>query len=793
MNKCFAVPLIAFVSLALGGCFGESKDISGYMKQAQAYVAEGNAAKATVELQHALKIAPANPQANLALAKIEDARGDLNAAVPHYLYAADTEARLLEPQLRVAEILMDSGRLQEAAGRLNATLGAFPNNLDALALQADLLERQGQFEAARSSATAALSKNPTLPRALAVMAMLQLRQGNSDEAVATTQRGLKTDPDNLRLLQVQAAALLAANQPDKAVAALRSITKSAPRSVQAQTALANIEAESGHVDEATSTFKAAVSADPNNQAMQLAFIEFLQHHGPQTSVTDYLNQLISQNPSVGTYDLVLAEYDRSQGRFNDSIAVLQKASDRLKATSEGRLVQVALAKVLTSQGRNDKALPLLDGVLAAEPDNANALTVRALLETENGRSAAAVADALMVLRQNPVDSSAFQVLATAYLAQGEPKLAVDAMRRSTALSPADDDAQLRLAAFLQNGGDIQAARDVMARLTLRRSDSPEVWATDVRLALDRKDWGTATRSLGRYRALVGEGAQVNVLEGQLKAAQGQAGPAMQAFRSAMDADPTIDANVIGLYARAAVAAQQMNPAADYLQGRVATLKPDAANMAALSVMTLRGDAGSFDKAAMAYQQAVARSPRSIEPYSIYAAILLKQKRFDEARQVADAGLRAGVPAWSMAMLKGQIDETAGDLPAAAAAYKTALDQNPVSIAAANNYASLASDLEPRDETLLGELRRRFDGLESSTPPNLVDTIAWLDYRLGRFDEAKSMLTHIGAAQSDNPQIRFHLAAVLLASGDRKAGLALLDELKGATFPGSDEMRKLSDT
>ena len=58
------------------------------------------------------------------------------------------------------------------------------------------------------------------------------------------------------------------------------------------------------------------------------------------------------------------------------------------------------------------------------------------------------------------------------------------------------------------------------------------------------------------------------------------------------------------------------------------------------------------------------------------------------------------------------------------------------------------------------------------------------------DEAKALLARIHASTSDNPQLRFHAAAVAIASGDKQAGMEILATLKDKTFPGDNEAREM---
>lgn len=793
MNAFSKQIALTVISLSLAGCWGHGKDVSEQLAQAQQFLDEGNAPKARIELENALKIDPANAQANLLIARIDDKAGDLSEAVPHYLRAARPDAHLLEPQLRVAEILIESKRLNEALGLINSAIGAFPNSADAVALRASAEEALDQVAAARADVSTVLQRDPTNPKALTTQAVLFLRDRNGSAALDSVDRGLTRDPNNIRLLQVRAAALLTLDQPDKAAEALRTIIRTAPENVSAQKVLAGIETRNGQFAEAEAQFRSAVEADPANEAMQLAFIDFLAGQKKDTSVIDYLNQLIQSHRDTNTYDLILAEFHRQHGDLQASTDVILRAIARLGDSKAGLDTRVALAKIKAAAGRSGEAQAVIAEVLAANPTNKDALAFRAVLEIEAGRNDSAIADLLEVLRQNPVDGTAYQNLATAYLNAGQAAQAVSAMRRAVALTPEDAYAQIKLAAFLQRGGDLNGAKDIVARETLRHPDVPGIWVASAQLDLDRKDWNSVSRALAHLRQMPEAGDAATVVGAYLSLAQGDAQSAFSALRPVIESGAPLDSTIISAFSQASLSARQAAVAVKLLDARARSLTGDPLRAALRASIVLQASLGHLDEAGQSFTRLVATQPQSIEPYNTYVTALIEAHAFSQAQAVITAGIAAGAPKWSLLLLKASVFDAAGDARSTMNSYKQALDENPASLPAANNYASLLSDLDPKNTAALQAARDRFNGLEGTSNPSLADTIAWLDYRLGRFDEAKALLTRSAADKSASPQIRFHLAAVLIASGNKADGLALLDTVKGLSFPGADEVRSLSDS
>lgn len=784
---------IATAMLSLAACKGDVRDVAVYIANAQKYTDEGDTSKARVELQNALKIQPNNPAANLAMARNRENAGDVEGSITYYVRAAQPDARLLEPQLRVISILLDGGRLREALGRSNITLGAFPNNAEALAMRADIEERQSQLGPARKDVDAAFAIDGRNARATSVRARLLLRNNDVDGAYALIQQGLVQHPDDINLLQVEAAIALTLQQPDRAASAFRAIVKLRPHNAIAQRALADLEANTGGLDQAINNFRETVEANPADEDLQLSFVDFLSKRSTTDNAVSYLRKLIGEHKADNTYDLILAEFYNKKGDLKQARAVFDDAVQRLGDSKAATAIHVAQAKLDVSAGQPDKALTKLQSVLATDPQNSEALLTRAAIEIKSGQTSQAITDLLSVVRTDPVNGRAFETLAAAYVYASQPALAVDAMRHSVAVTPGVDGANLKLAMFLQANGAVIESKELLARLTSQYPNLPALWVTNARLAIERGDWDMVATSLARLRNLPDTKAQADTIDGQLQLGRGDNAKAFASLKAALVSGQSIDPPLIVSFSRASLASQNAEQGIALITGLLPSLKDEALSSALTSLIAMQTDAGHPDRAEATYQRLVQLDPTAPGPPRLYVQLLVAEKQFDKADRVVAQALAAGAPRSEMLVMQGAIKEQRGDRRGALDAYQAAMEANPSSLEAINNYASVLADSSPKDEAALRSARDKLNGQESSGSAVVVDTIAWLDYRLQRFGEAKALLQRIDAAKSPIAQIRFHLAAVLLATGDKAGGLALLDTVKGQSFPGSDEASALSAT
>ena len=81
--------------------------------------------------------------------------------------------------------------------------------------------------------------------------------------------------------------------------------------------------------------------------------------------------------------------------------------------------------------------------------------------------------------------------------------------------------------------------------------------------------------------------------------------------------------------------------------------------------------------------------------------------------------------------------------------------------------------------------------ERSEVPSIVDTAAWIHYRLGDYEKARDLMLGVEDKIGDSGVLNYHLGMILLNLGDReKAAVRLKKAVESeGDFPGKEEARK----
>ena len=780
--------------LALTGCKEKVSpaETAAHLATARELYAKKDYPQALTEIQGALKGDPRSGDAHYLAAQIQEGLGNQKAAFEEYARAAVPDANNLKAQLKVVEILTDAKQYDAALGRINGTLGSHPNDPDALALRASIEQRQGSRDKARADAQAALGRAPGQPVATAVLAAEALTSKNNDKALELIDAGLKKHPDEPMLVRLRAVALLAQDRKDDAISIYTGLVKDEPDSARNRAALAELDAQAGQVDEGERVLRDGVKAYPDKSDIHLALIAYLnRYRGAETAGTE-LQAAIAAHPGETGFDQLRAEQLLRAGHPDQALAALEAAATRVPEGPARQAVQLGQARLEADQGDAGAARKLLDTILAAKSDNDDALLLRAMLALRANEAARAVPDLLAVAGRQPRNVAPFSLLADAYGQQGDLDKTIDALKKVVYFQPKEIGAAVRLSEAGLKANKPDVAKAALSDFVTRNPDSIEGRAALVHLAFTQKDWPAAQAAIDGLRRNPKGDQAVAILTAQLAEAKGQPAAAMPAYAKQLDpvGGKALNRDALQGYARSAVAAKQADAAIATVSTLAGQLTGADAAAANLILAALYKTQDKPDQASAAASAAIAAAPKEAGGY----LDLSSQQRGNQSAQAIatlNNGLKAGAPVEPLLLARAAIQDSTGDKDAALASYREVLKSNPRSAVAANNFASLVADVRPTDTAALEEARRPMQRLADVSNPAILDTIAWLDYRLGNLQSAKDLLVRAKADSSPNPQLRYHYGAVLIALGDKDAGRsAVKAALAQPSFPGHEDAARL---
>lgn len=781
------IPLMA-IALCLTACRDKKADAAAALEKGRTLYAAGDYQEAKVAAQKAISLGLATNDAFLVLGEAEEGLGDVAGAFADYTRAAGPDFTNVPAQLKIVDLLLGAGQINDALARVTVVLGTAPDDPDARGYHALIKAILKQDGPAQSEAGGVLAKDPDNILATLAMAQVALNAGRPAAALPLVDAGLAAHPDDNRLGFFKANVLLLLNREPEALALYRQLAVRMPRNARVSIITAELQQKAGDAGAAEATLRAALKRDEGNQDLLAALLRLLAAGKGTAAAEDEMRALIAAAPARGDGDVLLAQMQIEAGQDAAAAATLEAAVKRLGAAAAADRPALLLARLRLSQGAAAAAWDLVNAVAARSPDNAEALLMRADLNRQGGRPDLAVGDLLALLRIQPGNAIALQMLSLSYATQGDRDHALDAMRRAADSEPDDMALQLRLLSLLQSLEQTADFNRLRTTLASRYDGVPDLWLTLARLAVDHGDWVQASDAINHLKGLPDGGAAAYLAQGIVAIAQDDPAAAYTALGAWLKTAVAADDPTLLAFARAALRVKQGAAAIDLL--RQAAGRGVSPVTCELLVARLAAAAGDEEAARAAFARALAAAPGDARPYADYAKLLIEGRRFPEAHAILEQGRAAGVAPEPLDLAEGDLLLASDRGADAMGVYHAILSRNPRALVAANNYASLVADLAPRDKAKLKEARGYLTGLETSNDPSLVDSIAWLEYRLGHADAALALLRRAGVGPQSPPQLRYHLGAVLIAAGERPAGKALLESVAGLSFPGHEEAASL---
>jgi tetratricopeptide (TPR) repeat protein len=567
-----------------------------------------------------------------------------------------------------------------------------------------------------------------------------------------------------------------------------------------------------YVNLAIENYKEAIKADPTASALSEELSDVYVQTGRLREGQADAEETLKKNPNDLTAHRLLARiYTRLIGdaqRVDEMM--LKRAIDeyrKIGALAPGDTdAWLMVGRLEKAQGDSVEAEKAYQKVLAIDKTNEDALTGLALVYSDLGDNAKAAALLKTLTDSNP-SARSLQALAAAYEQMRDFKGASQALRQELSLNPpnekdveralaqdltlamqyddalnvyedmAKDDpddanAYLRMSQIYRERRDFPKAREAGDKAKAIEPNSIEIRYNEVSIleAEDRvpeaaqllKDILTSTAKRGYTQ---GERAsRVALLErlGALYRSVDQTDPAVDAYRQMADVDATLaaraSAQIIDTY-RAGKEFAKAQTEAD----ASAKKWPDDRTLRVVRD-TLLAEMGKVDEAASDLKK-MFDGKTDRETYVSLADVYEKGRKWDDEAKALDSAERLSgndderINVWFM---RGAMYERMNKVEKADTEFNKVLKADPDNANAMNYIGYMYAD---RNQKLEESLKLILAALERE-PGNgaYLDSLGWVYYKLGRYDEAEKNLRRAVDKTPRDPTVHDHLAETLMKRG-----------------------------
>lgn len=719
---------------------------------------QGQAQQALALYDQALKLDPGNVEARLARAGIfidQNRNNEAQADVNELSLIAPLEPRAFYLNALLAERAGNAKQTRESLKAVTEMLDPVPIEYIRYRPQALMLNGMAhfglnEFEKAKPYLEYALRQQPNSPLNK-MLAQVALNEPNISRAVELLETYLKQRPGDGQALVMLASAHMAQGRHAKATALMQEALR-AKESPEFRTSLGLSLMRSGQNAVATGELERAFKADAKQSYAGLALVNLYLRNGQSAKALAVADNLVKANPANPSMLMVQALAKSSLRDYAGARSAYEKALSIDNRLLEAKL---GLARIDISLQAFDAAKKRLSDILKAEDRNVDVRFEMAVLYEVWGKNDEALKwlDSA-VEASGPRETRPNFALVSWHLRKGQAPKALDAARQLLAKLP-DDVAALQAYASAQLANNDNAG----ARTTLTNASR---------------------------RAAFEAPSQVEIANTQLKIGD-LAGAAYSLEKALTTAPDFLPAQVL----MTTVELRDNEPAkAERRARQIVQSHPKFAIGHAL-LADVAMSRGQTSAAVDALRRAHELQPSNLTLMRLFGTLLLQDGSGRSSIDLAETWLRSRPKDIVVQKALADAQARAGNYPAAKRSYEAVLQLRPDDVDAINNLATVL--LRQKDPAALKVAEQALN--QSPRNPLLLDTAGWANHIAGNKDRALALLRDARLREPGNPEIRYHLAAVLAQAGrTSEAKDELVVATRGnVTFDGVQDARTLLAT
>lgn len=745
--------------------------------------------EAIASADKAISLAPDSPEPQYLRGTVAHLTGDTKAALGFYDRAIKLRPTHTEALVSRAGLLMDLGKVPEAAldvAELRKSSPKDPRGAYIAALIAEAQSKPAEAKAALNDVTALLDPVPMdffrfRPQLLMLGGLSHYGLGQREKAKPYLEMAVRSQPAS-PVGKVLAQIHLADKNIDRAIESLDQYLKYHPRDVQATHLLASAHMSQGRHQRAAALMQAALAKQDRPELRSMLGLSLIGSGRYANAVTE-LEAAIKRDPGQVQAGSALTSLYMQSGQPAKAVRVAEGLV-KTRPDAPGLHNQLGMARAMTGDIAGAKAS--YDQALKLDPDFTAPLVNLARLETNAKAYAVAEARLNAVINREPRNLEALMemgrvqqrlgklqdaqrwlekaddhagmdnlypalTLVDFHLANAQPKLALEAVKRLSNKAPEAIPTLLAVARVALANGDPASAKSQLSRAaTTANYDTPQL--VEIALLQTRaNDLKGASYTLDKALQERPDFLPAMALMSEVSLKMGDAANAEKFAKQVLAAQPKrgVGHALLGDVAQS----RQQRPAALEAYRRAHQL--DQSTDSAVRLFTALASGGDAAAANQLAEQWLKQHPR------------------DRAirRALADSQVRTGNPA------------------AARASYEALLANSPDDAEAMNNLAHVLLLLNDP-----AQARKMADQALARKPnaPHIIGTAGWMAFKTGQDDRALQLLRDARLRDPNNPETRYYLGAVLASKGRRGEAR---DELESALktrlqFPSLKEAEKL---
>jgi len=785
--KYIKILLLIVLFSALAACGGAEARKDKYLKMGKQYLQQNNLEKARLEFRNVLQIDPKSSQGYFYMGQLDEKVKNFRKALGNYNKAVELKPDYVDAMVGAARIYLVAGAPDKALDLSEKALGFSSTNIDVLAVRAGALYQTDEKEQAITVLENNLKVDPDHLASLSLLSRIYLVTNQVETIEPLLTDSLDRNPENISLIVLLVQVYSDDKQYERAAQLMEKLIRQKPETLSYRLRQAYLLEKTGDQKQALLVLQKAVQDLPENMFAKKNLIQYIAENFGIEHAQQTLKKFIESEDSPelqlvsATLYIKAKEIEKAQSIYRDVIRVYGNEVVAVNA-------QYALTRLLLSEHKKAEAEEVLAALLKNNPDHNEGLILRGRLALAQKDATGAISDFRTVQKDLLDSPKLMALLADAYVLDGQVELAQEQLKRLLLIEPKNANARLVLAKMYFQQKQFDNVLEQLAIVLQILPGNPQAQELQFKAYLSLRDYAQATQLAQRVEKQQPQSALGLFYQGLVLQAQNKLSDSLERFDKALQVKPNA-AQPLGAYVSVALAMKKPELAENKL---TSILKQQADNQTAqnlLGEVFLKRNQNSA--AASAFEKAIKIDKTWWLPYRNLAVAQLNLQLSHKALETYRQGYESTHQSERLLVLYANqlLQQKKSD--EAIAVYEAHLQKQPASSQAANNLAVLLVEYRD-DDSAKARAISLVKSLKKSHNAGYMDTLGWVHYKRGEYDQAISALLKADKILPQQPIIYYHLGKTYMDKGDKLSAQKYLQKVadSSAQFKGREDALSL---
>lgn len=715
-------------------------------------LSQGKYADAESWARQALERSPSLAEAWSLVGDMERLRGKLSEAESSYTKAIESRRRNFVDILKRAETRIELGHLAKANDDLRALMPSGTRIAQVHYLIGLVAYRENRLDDARTAFQEALRLKPEHAAANLYLGTVYLLLKNYEIAAIHLERSANAMPDMFDAARQLAALYFLRGEYARAEARLKPFAQARSNDPRLLSLRGEILLKLGQTQAGLHDLRQVVETEPNSAIARLHLGMALITAGARDDGLASLEKAITLNPTFKEAEVAITVANLRVGAFDAAIEAARRWRERhpddISALNFIGIAQAAQRNVTAAR-------QAFSEMQKKAPTDPVATFNLALLDLKDGKAIEARSRLETLLITHPNDIPTLYQLAKIEVSTGNRSSAVQLLERARSADPEALGPRILLARLYTEHGQAMAAISVLRELGARYENEQHFLLALADAQINAGQGSNARATLERLDKLNPGNAEVQFMIAQAELLSGNREKSRQALERSLQLDPEKFQTSLAL-SRLLLLNGDVSGANKALQSAEARFP----NHPALHLQRSRiAIAAGTPNSALAELETIPEAERDQTVILLLMKLQFQSSRLDDALNTGRAWLAAHQDDITVKMVIADLLDHAGQIDEAIAIYENVLIRAPDNVVALNNLALILRRRNPdRAFALLESAVQRYPDMVA-----LIDSYGQLLLDRGQTEQAVRVLSKARERDSNNAEIVLHLTQALIQS------------------------------